>query len=75
MRFTLLAIVALVSSVSAVELQNQVHAKGLKAPHPVRQQLAQEKSKDEGIRDSLRSIPWREMGGAAASMANNALNG
>ena len=47
MRFATLAIVALISSVQAVELHNQVHAKGLKAPHPVRQ-LAQQKSKSDG---------------------------
>ena len=67
MRFASLAIVALISSVSAVELQNQAHAKGLKAPHPVRPQLAQDASKE--------NFDWRGMAGAGASMANNALNG
>ena len=41
MKFFALASVAVVA-VSAVELQNQAHAKGLKAPHPVR--LAQDKN-------------------------------
>ena len=39
MKFFALAALA---TVSAVELQNQAHAKGLKAPHPVR--LAQDKN-------------------------------
>ena len=42
MKFFALAALA---TVSAVELQNQAHAKGLKAPHPVR--LAQDKNAEK----------------------------
>ena len=45
MKFATLALAALISNVSAVELHNQAHAKGLKAPHQVRS-LAQDHSKE-----------------------------
>ena len=67
MRFASLAIFALISNVSAVELQNQAHAKGLKAPHPVRPELAQGDSKE--------NFDWRGAAGQAAAFANNQLNG
>ena len=44
MRF--LSLLALVATVSATELRSQAHAKGLKAPHPVRM-LAQDQEKDK----------------------------
>jgi len=60
MKFFALATVALVANVNAVELHNQAHAKGLKAPHPVRA-LAQGKDKE--------NFDWQ---GAANSLLGNA---
>ena len=65
MKFATLAAFALVSNVSAVELHNQAHAKGLKAPHQVK--LAQGYNKEN--RD------WGALAGQAAAMANNHFNG
>ena len=64
MKFFTLATIALVATVDATELQNQAHAKGLKAPHPVR--LAQDKGEEN--RD------WAALAGRAAAAADNALN-
>ena len=60
MKFFALATVALVANVNAVELHNQAHAKGLKAPHPVRA-LAQGKDKE--------NFDWQ---GAANNLLGNA---
>merc|ERR1711934_1244545 len=63
MKFFSLVTLALVANVSAVELHNQAHAKGLKAPHQVRA-LAQDKE----------NFDWRGAAASAAAAANNALN-
>ena len=48
----LLSLIALVATASATELHSQAHAKGLKAPHPVRM-LAQDQEKDKwGLSDA-----------------------
>ena len=65
MKFATLAAIALVSNVSAVELHNQAHAKGLKAPHQVK--LAQGHNKE--------SFDWRSAAGSAAAAANDHFNG
>ena len=64
MKFAAFATLALVS-VSGTELQNQAHAKGLKAPHPVR--LAQDKTKE--------NFGWRDAASMGAAAANDHFNG
>ena len=63
MKFFSLVTFALVANVSAVELHNQAHAKGLKAPHQVRA-LAQDKE----------HYDWRGAAGSVANWADHALN-
>ena len=65
MKFFSLVTFALVANVSAVELHNQAHAKGLKAPHQVRA-LAQGKEDLTGINWGNVACNARGAAGAAA---------